>query len=52
MRHEFDARDYEKASAHQKEWGAKLITSYEVLADDNHCKLGALGRLHRAQLKG
>ncbi len=25
MAHEFDGKKYEKASAHQKEWGAKLI---------------------------
>ncbi len=26
MAHEFDGKKYEKASAHQKEWGAKLIS--------------------------
>jgi hypothetical protein len=25
MTHEFDGKKYEKASAHQKEWGTKLI---------------------------
>lgn len=25
MTHEFDGKKYEKASAHQQEWGSKLI---------------------------
>ena len=37
MAHEFDGKKYEKASSHQKEWGAKLIS--ELSLKGNECVL-------------
>lgn len=37
MSHEFDGKKYEKASDHQKEWGAKLIS--ELALKGNECVL-------------
>ena len=37
MTHEFDGKKYEKASAHQKEWGTKLIA--ELSLRGNECVL-------------
>jgi len=40
MAHEFDGRKYEKASAHQKEWGAKLIDQLSLRGDERILDLG------------
>jgi len=34
MAYEFDGKKYEKASAHQKEWGSKLILRYFNMTAD------------------
>jgi hypothetical protein len=31
MTHEFDGKKYERASAHQKEWGIKLIAELGLI---------------------
>jgi trans-aconitate 2-methyltransferase len=40
MAHEFDGKKYEKASAHQKEWGAKLITELGLTGTEHVLDLG------------
>jgi trans-aconitate 2-methyltransferase len=40
MSHEFDGEKYEKASSHQKEWGAKLITELDLLGNERVLDLG------------
>ncbi|MBU4344530.1 MAG: class I SAM-dependent methyltransferase [Desulfobacteraceae bacterium] len=40
MAHEFDGKKYEKASAHQKEWGAKLIAELDLQGNENVLDLG------------
>jgi trans-aconitate 2-methyltransferase len=40
MAHEFDGKKYEKASAHQKEWGAKLISELELKGNERVLDLG------------
>ena len=40
MTHEFDGKEYEKASAHQKEWGSKLITELELAGHESVLDLG------------
>lgn len=40
MGHEFDGKKYEKASAHQKEWGAKLIAELSLKGDERVLDLG------------
>jgi len=40
MRHEFDGDKYEQASAHQKEWGERLITELELHGDEHLLDLG------------
>jgi trans-aconitate 2-methyltransferase len=40
MTHEFDGKKYEKASAHQKEWGAKLITELDLFGTERVLDLG------------
>lgn len=40
MAHEFDGKKYEKASAHQKEWGAKLISELSLKGDERVLDLG------------
>ncbi|MFH2045719.1 MAG: methyltransferase domain-containing protein [Pseudomonadota bacterium] len=40
MAHEFDGKKYEKASAHQKEWGAKLISELELKGNECVLDLG------------
>ncbi len=40
MRLEFDGQQYEKASAHQKEWGRKLIQELDLQGTENVLDLG------------
>ena len=40
MTHEFDGKKYEKASAHQREWGEKLITELELQGTERILDLG------------
>jgi trans-aconitate methyltransferase len=40
MAHEFDGKKYEKASAHQREWGARLITELELQGSERVLDLG------------
>ena len=40
MTHEFDGKKYEKASAHQKEWGAKLIAELDLQGTERVLDLG------------
>lgn len=40
MAHEFDGEKYEKASAHQKEWGAKLISELALKGNERILDLG------------
>ena len=40
MTHEFNGRKYEKASTHQKEWGAKLIAELELRGRERVLDLG------------
>ena len=40
MAHEFDGKKYEKASTHQKEWGAKLISELALKGNERVLDLG------------
>jgi trans-aconitate methyltransferase len=40
MAHEFNGKAYEKASAHQKEWGSKLIEELHLCGDEYVLDLG------------
>jgi trans-aconitate methyltransferase len=40
MAHEFDGKKYEKASAHQKEWGSKVIAELDLRGDESVLDLG------------
>jgi trans-aconitate methyltransferase len=40
MAHEFDGKQYEKASAHQKEWGTKLIAELDLQGTERVLDLG------------
>ncbi|MDY6842756.1 MAG: methyltransferase domain-containing protein [Thermodesulfobacteriota bacterium] len=40
MAHEFDGKKYEKASDHQKEWGAKLISELALKGNERVLDLG------------
>ena len=40
MAHEFDGKEYEKASAHQKEWGTKLIAELDLRGHEHVLDLG------------
>jgi len=40
MTHEFDGKQYEKASAHQKEWGTKLIAELDLRGTERILDLG------------
>lgn len=50
MAHEFDGRKYEKASAHQKEWGNKLIAELNLKATDQVLDLGCGDGILTAQI--
>ena len=40
MSHEFDGKKYEKASTHQKEWGAKLVSELSLKGNERVLDLG------------
>ena len=40
MTHEFDGKKYEKASAHQREWGTKLIAELDLQGTERILDLG------------
>ena len=40
MSYEFDGKRYEQASAHQKEWGAKVIAELDLRGDESVLDLG------------
>ncbi len=40
MAHEFNGEKYERASAHQKEWGAKLISELRLKGNERVLDLG------------
>jgi len=40
MTHEFDGEKYERASAHQKEWGAKLVAELDLRGTERVLDLG------------
>ncbi len=40
MAHEFDGKKYEKVSAHQKEWGAKLIAELTLKGNESVLDIG------------
>jgi trans-aconitate 2-methyltransferase len=40
MNYEFDGKEYEKASAHQKEWGTKLIEELHLQGNEHVLDLG------------
>lgn len=50
MPYEFDARKYEKASAHQKEWGIRIIGELELNGDERVLDLGCGDGTLTAQL--
>ena len=41
MPHEFDGKKYERASAHQREWGARLIQELALHGDEHVLDLGS-----------
>ena len=50
MTYEFDGGKYEKASAHQREWGAKLITELDLKGNERILDLGCGDGTLTAQL--
>lgn len=50
MAHEFDGKKYEAASAHQKEWGAKLIQELNISGTERILDLGCGDGALTAQL--
>jgi len=40
MTYEFDGRQYEQASTHQKEWGEKLISEFDLQGNECILDLG------------
>jgi len=50
MTFEFDGKKYAKASAHQKEWGAKLIAELDLTGDERILDLGCGDGAITAQL--
>ena len=50
MPFEFDAKKYAKASAHQKEWGAKLISEFALAGHERILDLGCGDGALTAQL--
>lgn len=40
MAHEFDGKKYEKASAHQTEWGSRLISEFDLSGTEHILDLG------------
>ena len=49
MAHEFDGKKYEKASAHQKEWGTKLIAELNLKGNEKVLDLGCGDRYNTLQ---
>jgi trans-aconitate 2-methyltransferase len=45
MTHEFDGKNYEKASTHQKEWGARLIAELGLRGTERILDLGCGDRV-------
>ena len=52
MAHEFDGKKYEKASAHQKEWGAKLISELSLRGNERVLDLGCGEGSNTAMIAG
>jgi trans-aconitate methyltransferase len=52
MAHEFDGRKYEKASAHQKEWGTRLIAELDLQGTERILDLGCGDGTLSAQMAG
>jgi trans-aconitate methyltransferase len=50
MRHEFDGKKYEEASAHQKEWGAKLVSELGLHGTERVLDLGCGDGVLTAQI--
>ncbi len=50
MAHEFDGKRYEQASAHQKEWGLKLIAELELKGNERVLDLGCGDGVLSAQI--
>lgn len=50
MKHEFDGKKYEKASAHQREWGHKLIAELRLCGAESVLDLGCGDGALTAQL--
>src|SRR5512135_1276853 len=50
MAHEFDGNKYKAASAHQKEWGAKLIQELNISGTERILDLGCGDGMLTAQL--
>jgi trans-aconitate methyltransferase len=50
MAHEFDGKKYQKASAHQKEWGNKIIAEFELKGNEHILDLGCGDGVLTAQL--
>lgn len=52
MTHEFDGKKYEKASAHQKEWGSRIIAELDLAGDEKVLDLGCGDGALTAQITG
>ena len=50
MAHEFDGKKYEKASAHQKEWGSNLIAELNLKGNEKVLDLGCGDGAHSVQI--
>jgi trans-aconitate 2-methyltransferase len=50
MAHEFNGREYEKASSHQKEWGSRMIEELDLRGDERILDLGCGDGALTAQL--
>lgn len=52
MTHEFDGKKYEKASAHQRQWGAKLISELSLQGNEHVLDLGCGDGTNTAVIAG
>jgi trans-aconitate 2-methyltransferase len=50
MAHEFNGKEYEKASSHQKEWGSRMIEELDLRGDERILDLGCGDGALTAQL--
>ncbi|HOJ15222.1 MAG TPA: class I SAM-dependent methyltransferase, partial [Deltaproteobacteria bacterium] len=50
MTYEFDGREYEKASAHQQEWGNRLISELNLTGNERILDLGCGPGLYTKRL--